>query len=942
MTHLEQPDLVEVAVGVETSSRRQIVWQVRVHADDARGAGCGSADKDVPGWAKRIAPSTGRLTTDTFDVPPESDPCELPPTGGYRGLENQTYRVEIQDPGQPGGNATFKWSRENGSVGSRVASMISANELELPTLGRDEVLRVNTGDWVEITDDVRELSVEITGDGEFSRRGGELRRITVNEAARRITFSPALPAEMLPGAFPDADFPQFRNLRVRRWDQKGKVLEALADTGTTSVFQDLDDPGETGAIRVPAAGTTVLLDNAVTVTFDADPIDKGDLKAGDYWVFAARTADASVEKLSKAPARGIHHHYARLGIWDVATGIVTDCRTIWPPRGEGDDCGCTSCVTAESHAATGTASFTIQMAVDEVMKKGGGTVCLGPGVYDIDTMVHISGAKTSAIKIVGHGLPILKASPGFSDQAVMLIEQSVNISVEDLSVAGGLTTDASLTVAGLLIRDSFFVRVHRCVFGNDDPPREATDGRSLQPAIAFAGAVVDTDILWNVFKNVEIGIGDDPHDDSHLVARLSIESNRMVCHQAGVMLKKNDEKRAFEEIRFSRNSVRSPIGFQINGFGLGVSVDANTFELTLVDSSVVATEVLVGVRCAISHTSVSDNYIFGSDSNNSIGIALDGPMHGTQITGNLIDGLAGAGIVAGLNARLTKTIIARNRLLNLAGGGIVMPILDSPISLATDLDIVGNLVDDVARDVDTDSPPDSPLMSGIRITHATNVNVTGNAISNVGRTAKATASRYGILVFLVSGTRVSGNRVVDIGPATAAGSSAGVAMFSQRAHSDVVDNEVRRSTLSETKGNVDRSLWSALQVFGEEDNARADVSVRGNLLQSFGSSETVRITTEGSCIFSENQCICDNADGVFGDFMVNLNGAAVIASANCITRPHGTSKDGPKGLRVSTFNPDRAHYSVVGNIVAGTISANGQIAIRQAPVPLDALNAVIL
>ena len=84
--------------------------------------------------------------------------------------------------------------------------MISATELELQTLGRDEVLRFNTGDWVEITDDVRE----------FSQRAGEMRQITVNEAARRITFTGALPAEMIPGTFPNSQFPLERNLRVRR------------------------------------------------------------------------------------------------------------------------------------------------------------------------------------------------------------------------------------------------------------------------------------------------------------------------------------------------------------------------------------------------------------------------------------------------------------------------------------------------------------------------------------------------------------------------------------------------------------------------------------------------------------------------------------------------------------------------------------------------------
>ena len=109
VTHIERPELVEIAVGVETSSRKQTVWQVRVLSPDSGTATCATPDGEVNGWAAVIAPSSGRLTTGTFDVPPSQDPCELPPTGGYRGLENQTYRVEIHDPGQPGGTATFKW-----------------------------------------------------------------------------------------------------------------------------------------------------------------------------------------------------------------------------------------------------------------------------------------------------------------------------------------------------------------------------------------------------------------------------------------------------------------------------------------------------------------------------------------------------------------------------------------------------------------------------------------------------------------------------------------------------------------------------------------------------------------------------------------------------------------------------------------------------------------
>src|SRR4029077_6789116 len=238
VTHFKQPDLVESAVGVDTTSRLQTVWQVRVLDGDVGTATCATPDADFPGWSALIAPSTGVLTTGTFEVAPVDDPCELPPTGGYSGLENQLYRVDIHDPGQPGGAATFKWSRENASVGSRVASVISATELELATLGRDDVLRVNTGDWVEILDDARE----------FSQSAGEMRRVTVDDATHHITFAPALPAAMLTGA----------NLRVRRWDQKGQVFRTDA-SGTPVQVQDLDAAGSTGVIKVTGASTTLLL-----------------------------------------------------------------------------------------------------------------------------------------------------------------------------------------------------------------------------------------------------------------------------------------------------------------------------------------------------------------------------------------------------------------------------------------------------------------------------------------------------------------------------------------------------------------------------------------------------------------------------------------------------------------------------------------------------------
>src|SRR5215213_5148676 len=159
LTYVEDPDLVEIAVGVDATARWQTAWQVRLVGVPS-GTTCTADDEKIPGWLDVIRPSDGRLTTHEVEIPPTDDPCELPPEGGYRGLENQTYRVEIHEGGQPGGAATFKWSRENASVAMPVVEMVSTTVLRLASIGRDDVLRISNDDWVEILDDRRELDGE--------------------------------------------------------------------------------------------------------------------------------------------------------------------------------------------------------------------------------------------------------------------------------------------------------------------------------------------------------------------------------------------------------------------------------------------------------------------------------------------------------------------------------------------------------------------------------------------------------------------------------------------------------------------------------------------------------------------------------------------------------------------------------------------------------------
>ena len=125
----------------------------------------------------------------------------MPPQAGYRGLENQLYRVEVHTPG-PVGTATFKWSRDNATVASRVTHINpSRTRITVESLGRDDVLTFHDGEWVEVTDDWRELH----------GLPGELRRIApasgVDRTARTLTFETALTDGLFPDRRPAGDRP---------------------------------------------------------------------------------------------------------------------------------------------------------------------------------------------------------------------------------------------------------------------------------------------------------------------------------------------------------------------------------------------------------------------------------------------------------------------------------------------------------------------------------------------------------------------------------------------------------------------------------------------------------------------------------------------------------------------------------------------------------------
>ena len=95
-----------------------------------------------------------------------TDPCIVSPNSLYSGPENQLYRVEINRGGAAWDGAgdtkslaaTFKWSRENGSVAFAISSGGGTKQLVLESLGRDDRFGLSEGDWVEVQDDRSVLS----------------------------------------------------------------------------------------------------------------------------------------------------------------------------------------------------------------------------------------------------------------------------------------------------------------------------------------------------------------------------------------------------------------------------------------------------------------------------------------------------------------------------------------------------------------------------------------------------------------------------------------------------------------------------------------------------------------------------------------------------------------------------------------------------------------
>lgn len=403
ITAIEDPAIREVALlGPDTTTRVKTIAQVRIAQGIPDGVDCPNAP--LP------APSGGRLTSSVVPVPPSDDPCLIAPTGGYKGLENRLYRVEIHDPGALG-TATFKWSRDNGSVVFSVTEFPAGEptKLRLSRLGRDEVLALHFGDWVEVLGDESELN---------GTPGTLAQIIDLDEANLEITLSKNVSshsAETHP--------------KVRRWDQKSDAITTVAG------------PFE--------------MEDGVQVEFSG-----ANFRTGDYWTFAARTATGDIDHLTTAEPQGIIHYYCPLAIvtWGVAgesiTAEIDDCREKFPPLTEIESCCCCTVTVGDGKISHGDfSSISAALAVLEAQPtKAFVRLCVLPGEHQLEETVNIT---RGAITISGCGRQSVIQGP--DSGPAFFVNDASSVSFEDLVILDGspcilARQVRTLTIARTLLR----------------------------------------------------------------------------------------------------------------------------------------------------------------------------------------------------------------------------------------------------------------------------------------------------------------------------------------------------------------------------------------------------------------------------------------------------------------------------------------------------------
>lgn len=304
ITALEDDYIREKALGgPDTASRAKVVWQVKIDKGDTdidpTQLTCQKIHEDDnwESWKNRWQFDNRGLLRARVKRPEDStDPCLTAPDAKYRGQENQLYRIEIHQGCTVKNGATFKWSRDNGSVVTRVLEVAGSELIVEKSLGFEP------GIWIELSNDEQELRGE---------PGSLVKLIKVEGDHFTLESLVEKPSDIPEGE----KWPT----KSRRWDQRGDAIPVME--------------GE-------VENNWLEIENGIEIQFNPPPAGKHTYRTGDYWLIPARVAtgdiewpvklkDGNTDPIEKEPF-GIQHHYAPLAI--LTPNKPHDCRRFFKPK----------------------------------------------------------------------------------------------------------------------------------------------------------------------------------------------------------------------------------------------------------------------------------------------------------------------------------------------------------------------------------------------------------------------------------------------------------------------------------------------------------------------------------------------------------------------------------------------------------------------------------
>jgi Family of unknown function (DUF6519) len=305
----QAPELLDPALPADmpdTTRRRQVRWRV------VAGRTLPRRDQDLTDMNREsIIRAFHEYDADPPERPtlaarphsggePEPGPAAAPVPWGYRGVENQLYRVEVYRGGQSE-EATFVWSRNNGIPEFGLAALSDPDGLGVrtATLRRgwyDARQGLEVGDWVELVDDTW---------APLGMPAALMQVKWVSLATREVK---------LQDGKGHRDFDPERHPLLRRWDQWP------------------DNPAASQGIPVGEAhGKWFELEDGVQIRFDTS---RAYYEHGDYWLIPARTSAGllwprSPEGPVSLPPHGPVRLLAPLALVEPPPAESTDLRSVF-------------------------------------------------------------------------------------------------------------------------------------------------------------------------------------------------------------------------------------------------------------------------------------------------------------------------------------------------------------------------------------------------------------------------------------------------------------------------------------------------------------------------------------------------------------------------------------------------------------------------------------